>query len=48
MISSPSNSATPPAPCPACGFANPPGNRFCGGCGAPLETSAATSAEERR
>jgi hypothetical protein len=25
-----------PAPCPLCRHTNPPGNRFCGSCGAPL------------
>ncbi len=24
------------APCPRCGYANPPGNRFCGWCGVPV------------
>jgi hypothetical protein len=24
------------APCPLCRHTNPPGNRFCGSCGAPL------------
>jgi hypothetical protein len=24
------------APCPRCGYANPPGNRFCGWCGTPV------------
>ncbi len=27
---------TEPAPCPLCRHTNPPGNRFCGSCGAPL------------
>ena len=27
---------TEPAPCPLCWHTNPPGNRFCGSCGAPL------------
>jgi hypothetical protein len=27
---------TEPAPCPQCRHTNPPGNRFCGSCGAPL------------
>jgi hypothetical protein len=27
---------TEPAPCPLCQHTNPPGNRFCGSCGAPL------------
>ncbi len=33
--------------CPACGFDNPPGMRFCGNCGAALEPATAT-AEERK
>src|SRR5215213_4552613 len=27
-----------PAPCPMCQHTNPPGNRFCGSCGAPLSS----------
>jgi class 3 adenylate cyclase len=33
--------------CPTCGFENPPGLRFCGGCGVSLQTAALPS-EERR
>ena len=29
---------TEQAPCPLCRQANPPGNRFCGSCGAPLRS----------
>lgn len=29
---------TEPAPCPLCRHTNPPGNRFCGSCGAPLSS----------
>ncbi|MGH2347857.1 MAG: adenylate/guanylate cyclase domain-containing protein, partial [bacterium] len=32
--------------CPSCGFDNPPGMRFCGNCGTPLETPGA--GEERK
>ena len=34
------------APCPACGFANEPGEKFCGGCAAPL-TAESRQAEPR-
>jgi hypothetical protein len=30
-------------PCASCGFANEPGIKFCGGCGAPLGTLPATA-----
>ncbi|HLY94734.1 MAG TPA: adenylate/guanylate cyclase domain-containing protein, partial [Gaiellaceae bacterium] len=34
--------------CPACGQENPDGFRYCGACGAPLETPAAAAREERK
>ncbi len=31
-----------PVGCPACGFANEPGEKFCGGCGSPLATASSS------
>src|SRR6478672_4700707 len=36
------------AVCPSCGRANPEGNRFCGGCAAPLGVGEHRVAEERK
>src|SRR5438876_5283469 len=33
-----------PVPCPACGFANEPNAKFCGGCGKPIGDIAAAPA----
>ena len=39
---------TEPAPCPLCRHTNPPGNLFCGSCGAPLTSGEQLAPREGR